>query len=486
MTRAAFRSHARGGDDGAALITVIGIVAVITVLAVTAATLSINNLRNATRDKQSNSALATSEAGVAEAIEFIRSGRVGLASLNCMEPAPGQAPSGTCLTNTLRWANSSNPMQVRVDGGSGDCLATETCYKVWIGAVERYDPPLRTYGVYRIHSRGEFGGGPAARNVVVEIKVEPYPFPVGVFANTLLGNGAVAIRNESLFTTQCIAQRGADTPDGDGGGGLRFNLSGVDLHYDRPPGAHTTDETWTSTACGGGGPSNRPIHQTADCDPQRPYDRSKHGGPLVLGDGCRRMWTSPATGRTFDYPQTSAFSLDDLAAAGYRPRGLSDAVYDVLEARARSAGTYWEGATAPASVWSNLAALGGAQAVLYVKSSAEVRINPPDIASAYFRTVQQTSTCPPSNLVIVVEGGGLSFGTAGGMTSGDKKLVAALFVPDGKYISNGNLPIIGSIFAKEMTVSGTSDFQLDQCFVDNPPSSIIDVKAQRFFEDDAS
>jgi len=481
------RAGCASGQSGAALVTVIGVIAVITALAVTVATISINNLLNATRDKQSNSALATSEAGVAEAIEFIRSGRVGLSSLNCMEPAAGVAPSGTCLTNTLRWANAANPMQVRVDGGSGDCLPAETCYKVWIGAVEAYDPPLRPYGIYRVHSRGEFGGGPAARNVVTELRVEPYPFPVGVFANTVRGNGAVAIRNESLYTTECISQRGVDTPDGSGGGGLRFNLSGVDMQYDRPPGAHTTNETW-STSCGAN--QKKPIHVLADCDPGRPYDRSRNGGPLLMGDGCRRMWTSPATGRVYDYPTTSAFTLNDLQDVGYRARGLSDAVYDVLESRARSTGTYWDGATAPASVWTNLAALGGAQAVLYAKTTSatqEVRITPTDIPSAYFRTVNNSGLCTPSNLVIVVEGpGGLRFGTAGGSTSGDRKLVAALFVPDGNYVSNGNLPIIGSIFAKEMTVSGTTDFQLDQCFVDNPPSSVIDVRTQRFFEDDAN
>ena len=76
-------------ESGAALITTIGIIAVLTILSVAVADLSLNNLRNATRDKQSNSALATSEAGVAEAIEFIRSGRIGLSALNCPEPAPG-------------------------------------------------------------------------------------------------------------------------------------------------------------------------------------------------------------------------------------------------------------------------------------------------------------------------------------------------------------------------------------------------------------
>ena len=478
-------------DRGAALITTMAIVAVISILTVTVASLGLDNLRNATRDKHSNSALATSEAGVAEAIEFIRSGTVGLSALTCPEPAAGATPSVLCTSNPLRWANPSNPMQVRVDGGVGNCLPSDTCYKVWIGTVTKYDPPGQLFGIYRIHSRGEFGNGPGVRSVVSEIKVKPYPFPIGVYGDSIQGNGTPAIRNESLFTTQCISHRDADSPDGTGGGGLKFNLSGVDLQYDKPPGAHSTNEIWSTTNCPGSG-SSRPVHDTtagptSDCDPLRPNDQSMHGGPLVMGDGCRRMWTSPATGKIYDYPQTSKYTLDDLQEVGYRARGLSDAIYDVLESRARAAGTYWEGTTPPASVWTSLTALNGAQAVLYIKASGEVRINPTDIPDAYFRIENNSGVCTPSNLTIVVEGGGsgLSFGTAGGKTSGGKKLVAAMFVPDGAYVSNGNLPIIGSIFANVITMSGTTDFQLDQCFVDNPPSSVLDVKTQRFFEDDA-
>ena len=72
------------------MMLVIGIGAV-TAFAITATTLSMNNLKNTVRDKQANSALATSEAGVAEAIEYLRSA-AKLGQLTCMEPVPATDP----------------------------------------------------------------------------------------------------------------------------------------------------------------------------------------------------------------------------------------------------------------------------------------------------------------------------------------------------------------------------------------------------------
>ncbi|MGH8526128.1 MAG: hypothetical protein ACREXY_18570, partial [Gammaproteobacteria bacterium] len=422
-------------------------------------TLSLNNVRNATRDKQSNSALATSEAGVAEAIEFIRSGQVGLSSLNCPEPAPGATPTAACNSNPLRWANPSNPMQVRVDGGTGDCLAAETCYKVWIGTVVPYDPPAQTFGIYRIHSRGEFGGGPAARNVTTEVRVEPYPFPIGVFSETLTGAGGAEIRNESLFTFDCVEQRQSDSAPA---GGLRFNSTGVDLQWDLPPTAHSVQDIVNNNNC-----SRNQVHSVSTaCNPTFPYDQSGSGGSLT-STSCYRAWTSPYTGKR--YPDTSKFTIDDLQQFDYRPRGLSDSVYSALKSRAQATGTYTTSASGAISgggnVFSNLAGLGGAQAVLYfdVGGADTVRLGPGDIPAAYFRSEVNAGTCSPSNIVIVVSGGGLTSNSMGSLTGGGQKMVASLFVPDGSYDGAGNLPIIGTIFAKEMKLAGTADFRLDQC-----------------------
>ena len=466
----------RRSDTGAALIPVIGIIAVMSILAATIATLSVNNLRNATRDKQSNSALATSEAGVAEAIEFIRSGTVGLAQLNC--PAD-DTTSTACTANPLRWANPTNPMQVRVDGGTGNCVAGETCFRVWISTVKAYDPPLVKEGIYQIHSSGEYGGGPATRDIITEIGVKPYPFPIGVFAESLTGAGGAEVRNESLFTFDCVEQRQSDTSSA---GGLRFNATGVDLQWDLPPTAHSVSDIVTNNNC-----NNNKIHTPSQaCNTTFPYDQSGSGGSLT-STTCFERWTSPYSGNK--YPQTSQFTIADLQTFGYRPRALSDDVYAVLKARAQASGTYTTdpgGGSGAGDVFANLAALGGTQAVLFFDVSAgqTVTVGPGDIPSAYFRTENAASVCSPSSLVVVVAGGDLKANSMGSETSGGKKLVTSVFVPDGAYDGAGNLPIIGTIFAKEMKLAGTADFRLDQCFVDNPPSSVIDIAALRFWEDD--
>ena len=46
---------------------------------------------------------------------------------------------------------------------------------------------------YRVHSTGVADGGPSARKLAVDVKVRAYPFPIGVFADSLSGNGNVGI-----------------------------------------------------------------------------------------------------------------------------------------------------------------------------------------------------------------------------------------------------------------------------------------------------
>ncbi|HEX6878715.1 MAG TPA: pilus assembly PilX N-terminal domain-containing protein, partial [Nocardioidaceae bacterium] len=372
------RVHAQAADErGAALVVTIGITAIITALAVVSATVSINNMKNATRDKQANSALATSEAGVAEAIEFLRSGTIGLSQLTCAEPAPAVDPATACPTSATNpanwWTNSQAPKEVPVDGAAS-CTPGETCYKVWIGTVTAYKPPLQTFGVYRVHSTGKFGGGPATRSVVVEVKVKPYPFPIGVYADTLTGGGNADLTRESLFTRSCVSQRQTDSSPA---GGLRF-APGVDLQYDLPPTAHTTDHISTGNNC----QSNGYIHpaNAQGCNTSFRYDQSMDGKPesAFSSSSCYKSWTSP-TGSGKQYPLKSQFTIQDLQSFGYRPRGLSDQVYDTLKARAQAAGTYFT--TSSGSPYTALNALGGAQAVLYynVPSNTTIHLGPTDI-----------------------------------------------------------------------------------------------------------
>ena len=80
MTRGRMKRHLHD-DDGMGVITVILVMAVMSALVITATALTVNNVGNSRRDRQALSAIATSEAGVAQAIQHVRGGN--LASLGC-------------------------------------------------------------------------------------------------------------------------------------------------------------------------------------------------------------------------------------------------------------------------------------------------------------------------------------------------------------------------------------------------------------------
>ena len=379
----------------------------------------------------------------------------------------------------MSWTSKANPMEVAVDGGTVPCTVQQTCYRVWISTVTSYDPILSPKGTYRIHATGKFGNGPASRSVVVDVDAKPYPFPVGIFAEQFTGAGGAGVSRESVFSLNCIEGRASDTSVG---GGLRFSGT-VDLR--------------TTSALGPLRERHQHWRELADEQVLAPAGTAvQHviAGDLGPVGGRRRSqrrqrcsmlekWTSPITGKK--YPQTSKFTSTDLQNAGYRPRGLSDDIYALLESRARATGTYFTDKNANPSA--ALTALAGAQAVLYYKIGAgeKVTLGPTDIPSIYTRPESDT-VCGGSSLVIVVEGGSLTLNSIGnGSASPVIGLVANIFVPDGAYAGQGGVWVIGTLFAKEAKLAGTQDFRLDKCFVANPPSAVVDVQAKSFREDDS-
>jgi hypothetical protein len=485
-----------GGDSGVAMVLIIGVAAMITVLTVTVATVSLNNLQNTTRDKQAGSAFATSEAGVASVVERIRSGNITLSSLTCMEPLDPATPlPASCTGSAMSWTSSVNPMQVRVDGGAGACPVSETCYKVWIGTLSPYSPPTTREGTYRVHSRGLFGNGPAARTVVVDLVVKPDEFPIGVFGEAVSGNGGTAVYNESLFTRGCVSPR----HDGSGNG-TRF--TGMDVYWDQPASAHSTAMVSTANNCAASGD----IHASTNCPAAGAlrWDQSAQGGPVSSGacyrnhqrsDGSWYPDASPTEGcvaRPDGLCDSTSFTVTDLQRYGYRPRGLSDTQYSNLKQRAQTTSTYNQ----PVSTWHSLLTsaynAGYIQPVVYVDCSTSslcaggtlnfARTDFPDVfkqAPDASGLVRCASGAQPV-VTIVVEHGNVVY--QGGNTGW---LDAAIFVPDGQWRGNGGYNILGTLFANDLSLGGNETFQLDKCFVRDLPSSLLEVKATNFREDDA-
>lgn len=483
----------RGSDEGIGIVTVVMVMAVVSALAITAAAVSINNLENTRRDRQALAALATSEAGVAQAVSFLRSGN--LSALTCLEPASGAAPAGTCTSTTESWTSATAPKQIRLDGTAGACTNSTDCYRVWIGAIRPYSsscpgrnltPPQPCSGEYRVHATGVSGNGPGARSLAVDVKVTPYPYPMGVFSESFSGNGNVGIHRQSLFTLGCMVNRQRDDQNGSG---TQFewdaanNRPVLDVFYGQPAAAHATAQISTNNqnCTGGGGGGGGPIHSpTVTCNANFRFDRSGQGSALTPGDDCHGKYTR-ADGTV--HPVTSKFTEAELIERyGYRPRGLSDAQYKSLLSQAVAQGTYNPGTASINTRLTQLAAQGITSPVLYW-DSGDVTLNQTDFPAAFLRAPTATATCGGQSVTIVVSGPGNDLKYSGGNTS--PWLVAAIFVPDGELTGQGGRNTIGTVFAKTLDLGGNVDFHMDQCFASNPPGGTLGVDVVDWREDDS-
>lgn len=487
----------REDDAGLGIVTVMFVAAVVTALVATATIVTVNNLGNTQRDRQALAALATSEAGVAQAIQFLRGGSLG--ALTCTEPAPGDPVDASCQGAGPSWVSATNPMQVNLDGSVGSCTSSTDCFEVWIGTVQPYvpncsgrhaSPPQPCYGVYRVHSTGMSGYGPSARQVAVDVKVSPYPFPIGVFAETFSGSGNIGIHRESVFTNGCISNRQDDSVSGSG---FQFdwdsanNRPVLDLVYDQPASAHATGAISSSnTSCGFTGTAG-PIHKKKVggtitdriCNTTFPFDQSGDGGALTAGDGCYGKYVR-SDGSV--YPTTSKFTAEELQRYGYRPRGLTDAQYDALRTQAKAQGTYNIAVADINTTLTNLLSAGITSPVLYW-DSGDVSLHQNDFPAAFARAINESATCTTNSVTIVVEGPGHDLSYQGG--NSEPWLVASIFVPDGELTGTGGRNTIGTVFAETIDLSGSVDFHMDPCFANNPPGATLDVEVLNWREDDS-
>lgn len=491
MTRIRRLRLARRADSGIALITVLMVLAVLTALGTTAGVVGLKNLENANRDRQANTALGASEAGIAQAMEYIRS--AGVAGLNCPEDT-----WSACPASPAGWNSPLAPTQVHLDGTAGPCAGSENCYAVWIGVVQPYDPghKVRT-GIYRIHSTGLYGRGPAARRIAVDVTIKPSSYPIGVYGDVFSFNGTPSIRYESLFTLGCVQNRAVDDS---GGSGLKFavDVAGknvIDPYYDLPVTAHSANQIYTNN-----NNCTEPIHAASKCDASHPNDQDSAGG-AVGGTSCAHQYlhTESCNGdppRTYWYPysgnpcdssyvpDSSAFSINDLALYGYRPNGLSEAQYNALRSRAQALGTYNIGTGSIMAALTAAQAKGVTHPVLFwdngLTSSLKDNMFPSYYNRAPNHAVGQTCTTSPAVTIVVLHDN-LDF-QGGNNTWFD----ASIFVPNGTFDGQGGYKILGTLFAQNVSMSGTTQFELDECFVKDQQGPLLDLKTSRFSEDDAT
>ncbi len=451
LARSTCQQSTSRGDAGAAMITTILVSAVLAGLGIAIVDISLSNIQNAGRDRLGGRALATSESGVAQAIEYIKTEGVG--GLYC---------SPNCPSNP--WGNETNPQTVTLTNGRQ--------YKVWIKVVQNFAPPVYKTGTYRIYSQGTAGQGPGLRNVEMTISATPFTFPIGLYADTYDDAGAGSVHTEHMFSRGCIINRNAISfgPSTDPQTGV---TSSVDPYYGYPPAAHSANYIVTAnqpSACNQGKSIHAGAGPANDCHASYKSDQDAAGGS-ISGTACADV-TMGNTSSFFDVA-----ALD--ASYGYTARGLTQAQYAALRAKAESQGNYWTNATLGSYVAPCVDSCPPGKAptpngVLYFRVSAGTVIqNELDAIKEFTR-----SQCGTRSLVIVVEGGDVHVNKGVDITT-------ALFVPDGNLQFNGQGTIEGTVFAKTVQkFNGTADFYLDQCFINNFPGGLFDVTPVRFHEVD--
>lgn len=468
------------GDHGAALISVLFLLVALTAIASTVVAVTTNDLISSGRDRQGTAALATADAGVSQAMEFIRLNGVGQLRCNETQSVP---PSGACATSpatpSARWGSPVNPQQVRLSGAVGNCVTGEACYEVWISAVVAYNPPTVKTGTYRIHSTGFFGGGPGAKSVVVDVSATPAQFPIGVFGEALDGNGGTRVYSESLFTRDCVSPRHTGS-----GNGTRFE--GIDPYWDQPAAANSTSVVSSANNCGDSGK----IHRTAVCETGTGNalvnDRDSEGGP-VTGGPCYRTHLRQ-DGTWYPDGDTTKFTVTDLQRYGYRPGGLSDDEYDALRIQALGMGLYNPTSSQLLTGLNAAVAAGVTHPVIYVDSGSDLNFSKGDIPAIFDRApttvtvppspVPSTCTAPYSVVVVVRQADAIYQGGNTGWRS------MAVFVPEGDFTGNGGYNIVGTLFANNISLGGNEQWQLDDCFVDNMPGPLLQLSVLSFREDD--
>jgi len=268
-----------GRDGGAAMIIVLTVVAIIAALGSTAALLAANNLGSARSDRQGGVAENMSEAGVAQAIAYIRNAGVGrlVCSPSC-NPASGQPDWGQGPNISGAGPNAS----IAADASYGHLVtrASGQQYRVWIERVAPLAPPTTKIGLYAIHSLGKFNGsasGTGTRILSVDVNVSPYTYPIGVFAHTVQAGGNGGIHYESLFSDSCIQGRQFET------------FQGTDAYYGVPAAAHSSDVIVSkqNDAC----TSSTSIHTASSgaslpCNTAYPDDTDHYGNALTAGGAC--------------------------------------------------------------------------------------------------------------------------------------------------------------------------------------------------------
>ncbi|MBK5307257.1 MAG: hypothetical protein JJD92_11265 [Frankiaceae bacterium] len=452
-----------GEDAGVAILTVLLVMAVLAALSTTVTVMTINNAQNSSRDRQAGAATTIADAGIAEAVNYLR-GTAGAAQALACSPS--------CTSND--WGSAASPHLVTVD--------STRRYLVYFELIAAATAANRST-LYRVHSQGYAGPGPGARNVTVDLQYTPSTsFPIGVFTNFFDAGGTGAISNESIFSAGCVNQR------------EHLKLTGTDAYYGVPAAVHSSGIiTDTNGACSTNDNGN--VHRSGPCNNQPQNgnnvdlrgDQDSLGGVLSGGMACYRYAATPlaAAGTAGSYLETSYMDTSTLTSQyNYRPGGLTPGEMDTLRAAAKAQSNYYTDTT-----YTIPNATTQPQAVLFFDLKDDAVGKDVDLSalktSGYTRTVGLSRTdpaCTNKQIFIVVLNGNASI-------QANTTFVTQLFVPspgplNGKLSLGGGATILGTVYADKISQAGNSNYTLDDCFLGNLNGNQFSITLTNFREVD--
>jgi hypothetical protein len=456
------RRHRCGpADRGSAMILAMTLILLVTVLVGTSVSLGIADLHGSSQAQDAGVALDAAEAGVAQAISFVRANgtRTIRCQPGCANPWSSASPVSADVKGGGHWSAWMKPLSVG-NGNDGDR--------------------------YLVHSTGT-AGGPAQRILETEITVTPFGLPQALFGRTINVGGTADMSAISMFSTGCVYKRDHVT-----------TANSVDLAYNVPAAVHSSQIITTSQGSGQYCPStNKPIHgglnalgvSLTPCNASYPYDQDRFGGSLVgsLNPVCSLLANNPA------YPQylprdinldgkldvNGSYLADDTAlfkSFGITRPALTAAQIDQLRITAQGQGNYY---TSP-NGWNLPTA---AHSVLFfdLATSDTVDLDPlKNTVWARTNLTADSALCLDTSLLVVITGGNAKL-------NANTNLAAAIYdsgtAPGGQIMkSNGTSYHIGMLYGDTLDLTGNMYASLDTCYLNNQSPALFSVEPGTYRE----
>jgi hypothetical protein len=501
-------------ENGIAMVTVLFVAAVLTVVASTAAFVTVREFRAQNDDRRGSQALSFAEAGIDRMILEIQG--------TTWKVVAGSGCAGRPQFST--GADEAGGSLVPDTGGN---IGAQGLYRAELSVFNpgsQCTTPLpRPRGTHRFIITG-IGERPTAKRVVRQvIDIAPKPLPIGLYATSgVQVNGSGQLRRTNLIS------------EGDIVGRNKIGFVGNDPWYDRsdffpcnpptvpgnpvgcfpddgnpndtgdmPASAHAAGRIFCQNKC----PNQNPTLEEHSLAYSPNCQANDNAGTLGQSGWDSSNWTTnPSDAVVTDsdvcsgqaangHPPTSLFTLADARRLAPQPE-LAEEDYAAIKSMAQTSGIYCDYATGTrqctvAGQFNAALSSGALQVNGDADNGTGVFANPdlPRDLVTYFdfplgsdpeeysdNFVQWKAKMGPCNddvevnrtVVIAVRNGSVQFGS-GATANG------ALFAEDGMVDSNGSYTFNGTVLANHVEIISGANVTLDDCWVNNPPTVILDI-----------